>query len=158
MAFDEETREPTIYSADDKRERVASIPWVREGDTMTILSNPGRFSAQAVEAARSRYGRILEQQRGLQKSTEDQIRILESSLLEAWRTYEAATAAERPSLRRDILAVEASLRTAEEGLYAQTDRSLIRYTGFGGIYTPPMPYERRGIPITSVAATEEGSS
>ena len=165
LAFDEETREPAIFSADEKRDRVGTIPWKREGDTMTILSMPDRFSTQAVEAARSRYGRIVDQRRELQKTTDEQIRQLEAALLEAWRTHDAAPKADQRILRRDIAAAEKSLRAAEAAR-AAPDRAprTMAVVGpveldtkpfpeiFHGAYVPPMPKDRRGIPISAAAA------
>jgi hypothetical protein len=170
LSFDEETREPAIFSADEARTRVGTIPWKREGDTMTILSMPHRFSTQAVEAARSRYGRIVDQRRELQKTTDEQIRQLEAALLEAWRTYDSAPRADQRVLRRDIAAAEKSLREAEAAR-AAPDRAIRTMAVVGaveldtkpfpeifyGAYVPPMPAERRGIPISAAAATAEES-
>ena len=61
LGFDSETREPTIYSnVDPYTTVVGTIPWKREGDTMTIMTQPGRFSEQAVTAARKRYNEYHE--------------------------------------------------------------------------------------------------
>jgi hypothetical protein len=152
LGFDEETREPTIYSADGKGTKVSSIPWKREGDTLTILGTPSRFSAQAVEAAKSRYGRIQEQRVALRAGANEQVRILEAALLDAWRTYEAAEAGARPALRRDVLTAERALREQEESM-ASRERMAVEYpTGQTGIYMPPMPVARRGIAVAGGGA------
>ena len=152
LGFDEETREPTVYSADGKGTKVSSIPWKREGDTLTILGTPSRFSSQAVDAAKSRYGRIQEQRVALRSAANEQVRVLEAALLDAWRTYEAADVGARPALRRDILTAEKALREQEEAV-APRGRVAIEYrTGETGIYVPPMPAERRGIAVAGGGA------
>lgn len=153
LGFDEETREPVVYSADASRTKVSTIPWKREGDTLTILATPSRFSAQATEAAKSRYGRFREQKAALTTAADEQLRILETAVLEAWRTYEAADGPSKPSMRREILSAEKSLREQEEMLATQIyrERAVQQLKVGTVIYVPPMPVGRRGIPLTAVA-------
>jgi hypothetical protein len=59
--FDPETREATVYTDAGRATVVRSIAWKREADTLTILSQPSRFSAPAVTAATSRAGKVREE-------------------------------------------------------------------------------------------------
>jgi hypothetical protein len=145
LRFDPDTREPTIYGADAVT-KISSIPWKREADTITVLSQPTRFSAEAVEAATKRLYTMREQREGMRMAGEEQIRIAERAVLEAWHTYYAAPVAARSALRRDILAAESTLRQAEASL-ANKDRVTIKMGKDVGIYIPPMDFTRRGIPI-----------
>lgn len=169
LGFDPETREPAIFSADKERTQVSKIPWNREGDTMTILAQPSRFSAKAVEAATSRYSKIHDEKVAAQTAAADQIRLAETALLEAWRAYRAAPPVTRPTLRRDIFTAEKALVDLEEALAAQiykgrsTSEFMQGEIESVGIYVPPMPAERRGITMMAVgggaaAASSEGSS
>jgi hypothetical protein len=150
LSFDAETREPSVYSADASRTLVKSFPWNREGDTMTILSDPTQFSATAVSAARQRYSKIREQQQQLTTGGEDQLRIAEAALLEAWQAYNAASPAVRPSLRQDILAHEKTVRDLEVSLRPR-DRVARLLDGYSATYEPPIPIERRGISLVAAA-------
>lgn len=158
LSFDPETREPTVYTQGEQRTKVSSIPWKREGDTLTILSQPTRFTAAAVDAAQKRYGRIREQRDQMSVAGAEQLRVAEAALLEAWRTYNAAAPAMRGPLRRDILTAEKAVVEMEEALAAQLykgRRPMVRIDVgnevYRGVYVPPMPENRRGIPLTSVA-------
>ena len=145
LRFDPDTREPTIYGPDSVT-KVSSIPWKREADTLTVLSQPTRFSAEAVEAATKRLNTMREQREGMRMAGEEQMRIAERAVLDAWHAYYAAPTSARSALRRDILAAESTLHQAEASM-ANKDRVTVK-TGAGvGIYTPPMEFARRGIPI-----------
>jgi hypothetical protein len=158
LSFDPETREATIYTADAARTRVGSIAWVREADTLTILTQPQRFSTQAVQAAQSRLGKIKEQDRAMTASMEDQLRVAEAAVLEASRIYEAADAGSRAVLRRDVLSAERQYRELETSFADQTQRgrAIRTLNGYSAVYVPPMPLNRRGIPVA--AATEAGTA
>lgn len=164
LAFDEETREPTIYSADAARTKVGSIPWRREGDTLTILSAPSKFTEAGVAAARRRYDRYSEKVGQMRAAGEEQQRIQERALLEAWQAYYAAPAAARSVLRRDVLAAEKAVREVEEIVASQIykERS-VRTLGtktkpLTGVYTPPMPIRLRGIPMAVIAGEAEDAA
>jgi hypothetical protein len=161
LSFDEETREPTIYSADAARTKVGSIPWRREGDTLTILSVPSKFTEEGIAAARRRYERYSEKVAQMRTAGEEQQRIQERALLEAWQAYNAAPPAARSVLRRDILAAEKAMREVETIVADQIykERS-VREMGtktkpLTGVYVPPMPVRLRGIPMAVIAGEAE---
>ena len=165
LGFDPETREPTIYSATKERTKISSIPWKREADTLTVLSQPTRFPAPAVAAATSRYGKIRDQQTQLRVAGEESLRIAEGNLLDAWRIYYAEPVATRAPLRRDILSAEATLQELEKSLAPKNRRLITRVDKDepnvllelkSGIYVPPMPAARRGISL--VGGPSESSS
>jgi hypothetical protein len=152
LGFDPETREATIYTDKTHTTVVRSIPWKREADIMTILTNPSQFSAQAVDAATSRMGKIREQDRQIRKAREEELRIAEGNLLDAWRTYNAASVADKATLRRDILSAEKTmneleLRMSHPGRVAfSDDKDVTR------VYVGPMRVGRRGISVTGAAS------
>jgi hypothetical protein len=157
LGFDPETREATIYDTSKERNKVSSIPWKREADTLTVLAQPTRFSAQAVATATSRFDKIRTQRTELRQAGEDQLRIAEGNVLDAWRSYHATPVASRGPLRRDILSAEATLHELEQAL-ANKGRKVIRIGELSGIYIPPMPLTRRGISLVQGAVTtEEGT-
>lgn len=164
LSFDEETREPTIYSADATRSRVGSIPWRREGDTLTILSVPSKFTEGGVAAARRRASRYSEKVGQMRIAGEEQQRIQEKALLEAWQAYYAAPPAARSVLRRDILAAEKAMREVETIVADQIYKGrVIREMGtktlpLTGVYTPSMPVSLRGIPMAIIAGEAEDAS
>ena len=165
LGFDPETREPAVFDdAGAERKQVSKIPWQREGDTMTILAQPERFSEAARTAAASRLSKIREQRVAYETAAAEQLRAAESALLGAWRAYHAAGPAEKGALRRDVLTAEKAARDMEAALAAQIyvgRQSIMRWTkdayGFGA-YVPPIPNERRGIPITAAAGGVASSS
>ena len=159
LAFDPETREPTIYSDAPGRAKVNVIPWKRESDTITVLSQPTRFPAQAVDVATRRLDKIRSQRDQIRQAGNAQLRVAEATLLDAWRTFHAAPAALRGTLRRDILSAEAELMDLEARM-APKDRQSITIGKMTGIYAPPMPLGRRGIghDVSNESATGAGSS
>ena len=153
LDFDVDTREPTIYTIDSTRQRVGSIPWRREVDTLTVLSQPSRYTAQMQSAAKSRYDRIIEQKTQLQAAADEQLRIAERNLMDAWRTYEQAPAAAKGALRRDVLAAEKAFNEMEAALAMQIyrERKVREFDGdMKGMYVPVIPTGRRGIPMSAV--------
>ena len=164
LGFDPETREPTIYSTAKERTKVSSIPWKREADTLTILAQPSRFSADAVAAATRRFDKIRDQRTQLRAAGDEQLRLAEAAVIEAWRTYHEAEAAVRAPLRRDVLSAEAMLRELEERAAPKgrrvyhiedpTEKDILLSLK-AGIYVPPMPLGRRGISLVPGATTSE---
>lgn len=154
LGFDPETREATIYDTTKERAKIASIPWKREADTLTVLAQPKRFSAQAVSAATSRFDKIRGQRAQMRLAGEEQFRVAEAALLDAWRVYYEAPEAARGPLRRDVLSAEALLRQLEEAAAPKNQMIIIR-DGVVGIYVPPMPTARRGISLAAGAVSEE---
>jgi len=154
LGFDPESREPTVYAQDGSRSRVSSIPWRREADTMTILATPVAYSAGAVAAARNRYGKIQQQRAQMAVAGQEQLRVAEKEVLEAWQRYHAAPASGRAALRRDVLAAERVMRDVETAM-APRDR-VIRYVeDYTAIYIPPMPQAQRGLDPESAATAAE---
>lgn len=164
LGFDEETREATIYSADATRSRVGSIPWRREGDTLTILSVPSKFTEGGVAAARRRALRYSEKVGQMRTAGEEQQRIQERALLEAWQAYYAAPPAARSVMRRDILAAEKAMREVETIVADQIYKErAIREMGtktkpLTGVYVPAMPVRLRGIPMAVIAGEAEDAT
>jgi len=155
LGFDPETREPAIFSVAD-RKQVSKIPWVREGDTMTILTQPDRFSEQAVTAARARFSKIREQRAAYVTAAADQLRSAETALLDAWRAYRAAAPSARGALRRDIMTAEKAIVDIEAITATQIYKGR-ELDPHGGVYVPPMERARRGIPLTAVAGAGAGA-
>lgn len=158
LGFDEETREPVVFSADGARSRVGSFPWRREGDTITILTQPALFSQQAVTSARKRFNRIVTQRDTQMRATgEEAIRDAIAKLLETRRSYDAATPSVRAGMRRDVLTAERTVRDLEAALAAELypERAFHSREGLYSVYNPPMPITRRGIPLNAVADDEE---
>jgi hypothetical protein len=161
LGFDEETREPTVFSADDTRTRVGSFPWRREGDTITLLTQPTQFSQQAVGAARKRFDRIVVQKTvQMRTAGEDALRTATAQLLETWRAYEEATPVVRASMRRDVLTAERAVRDLEAALANEVypERAFYNANDLNRVYNPPMPELRRGIPLNAVTGDEEGAA
>ena len=146
LGFDPDTREPTIYSIDKNRTKVSSIPWKREADTLTVLSQPSRFSAETVATATKRFDTLRGQRDSMRHAAEEQVRLAEQAVLDAWRAYYAAPVTIRATLRRDILSAEKTLCDAELGL-ANKDRVIREFGEYKGIYMPPMEFARRGIAL-----------
>ena len=164
LGFDPETREATIYDTTKERVKVSSIPWKREADTMTVLAQPSRFSADAVTAATGRFNKIREQRDQMKVAGESQLRAAEQNLLDAWRTYHAAPVAMRAPLRRDILSAEAAMQQLESAMAPKGRAIIYREDPYEknvllsqkiGMYVPPMPVGRRGISMVAGAASEE---
>jgi hypothetical protein len=152
LGFDSETREPTIYARTAPYTTVVgTIPWKREGDTMTILAQPGQFSEQAVAAARKRYDDFHDAVRLAEGAVDEELRTTEAELLAAWRAYREAGPAERPALRRAILTAERTLREQE----AQRAPAARKLRAFGpavgvGMYVEPLPLDRRALALEDI--------
>ena len=164
LGFDPETREATIYDTTKERVKVSTIPWKREADTMTVLAQPTRFSADAVAAATGRFNKIREQREQMKAAGEGQLRAAEQNVLDAWRTYHAAPPAMRAPLRRDILSAEVSMQQLENAMAPKgraivwredPDEKDVLMSRKVGMYVPPMPVGRRGISMVAGAPSEE---
>ncbi len=152
LGFDSETREPTIYAREAPYTSVVgTIPWKREADTMTILTQPSHFSEQAIAAAQKRYDDFRNAEKLTEAALESEIRTTEADLISAWRSYHAADPADRPALRRPILTAERTMREKE------AQRAPLReYRPFRegvGIYVEPLPLDRRAISLTAVGTS-----
>ena len=165
LGFDPETREATVYSDAKRTIKVKSFPWKREVDTLTVLAQPSRFSALAVGTATARLSRFKEQRTLQLTSAEESLRVAEAALLNAWRSYRAATDAVKPSLRRDVLSAEAALQALQRSL-VDKNRVIKEFKqpsyrpGGTGFYIPPMPSDLRGISLVegSSSSNSSGSS
>jgi hypothetical protein len=166
LKFDAETREATVYTTAGTKDK--SFPWEREGDVLTVLSAPERFSGEMVEAAKRRYGRYRKRVEDARALAEAPMIAAERDLLEAWQAYRAAPPAARDALRSDIIEAEKAVRNLEKTLAAAVYRGreattveitgvyekivkksgaaqLARRTEATGVYVPPFPVGRRGM-------------
>ena len=147
LSFDPITREATIYSVDGKN-KVSSFPWIREADTLTILSNTTKFPQLVVDAAKSQLDEIRNDAKTEHAEKIAALRDAETFLLIAWAAY---TSDSNRTTRDAVLKAEQTIRGIEELLVS--DRRLKTFTGinsstvYDGIYLSPMPLEKRGIPI-----------
>jgi len=146
LGFDPETREPTVYDRTKERAKVSTIPWKREVDTITVLTKPSGFSAATVAAATARYAKLQEQRAQMRQAGEEQLRLAEKALLDAWQTYAAAPAAVRSTLRHDILAAEGTVREIEAAM-ADKSRIIVGLPQGVAAYVPPMLVKRRGLTV-----------
>lgn len=163
FGFDPETREATIYTDATHATKVKSFPWKREVDTLTVLTEPLRFSTMACATASSRLVKLKEQRGAQLKSGEEGLRTAEAAILEAWRSYNAATSAVKPSLRRPILLAEETYMRLVKSMVPPNRfiREFKRpeYRGLEkGFYIPPIPVELRGIQLTGAAGEEAPAS
>ena len=126
---------------------------------ITILSQPSKFSGGAVDAARTRHARILEQREGVITAATEELQTLEAELLRAWQEYEASPAASRTAMRYDIRAREAAYREAEEALATkiQVERSTFRHGDVVGVMTRSVPMDKRAISLSAAAASNSGT-
>jgi hypothetical protein len=151
LGFDAETREPTIYSRDTGRSKVATIPWEREGDVLTILTQPAGFSEGARTAAGRRYDLWREKQATTAAAGVEQLRAAETALLDAWRAYRGAEGGERAPLLRAVVSAEQALREVESGLadVLKRGRTAIRTEAGTRVQIPVIPLEARVMPLAT---------
>jgi len=137
LSFDKDTREPTIYVGDKgARSKSGSIPWKREGDVLTVLTQPKRYSADIVTTARARIDKpALE--------NTDELLGLEKIMLAAWRSYKAAPS--RP-LMLEVLAAEKALNDMEQAS-APEGRVVVKLGDYLTPYVPPLPPKERGLAL-----------
>lgn len=153
LGFEPTTREPVVYSEDGKRTVVKKFDWRREGDMMTILSNPNRFSAPAREAAQRRFGSFQEAQAQLRQQGELEIRQQETALLQAWQKYRAAPPETQAIIKREIMTAERVLRNTEEALAKALMPERVGRTldDYDSVYNPPIPMAQRGLPLAAAS-------
>jgi hypothetical protein len=160
LGFDPETREPTVYSRDSVRTKVASIPWRREGDVLTVLSQPAGFSEEARAAAGRRYATARERQSTMATAGVAQLRAAEQTLLEAWRAYRTAEGGARAPLMRDVVSAERAVREVEEALAEQTKkgRVAVREEGLVRVEVPVLPLDVRAMSVAALSGSGSGSN
>lgn len=154
LAFDPEERNPVIYSVGAPLSRVKEIPWKREADTLTVLTQRESFASGAVAAAERRVGKYREQQNAIAATTVDQLRLAETALLETWRIYHSAAGSSggRSALLRDVVVAERALRELEAaaGKRLAIETMILDEDGFVKMRTATMPRALRGMDITEV--------
>lgn len=117
---------------------------------MTILTRPGRFSEQAVTAARRRYNEYYEAEAAKRTDAASGLLAAEADVLAAWREYRAAEPADRPSLRRNILTAERVLREREAQMAPV--RELREFSTGISVYVEPLPLDRRALAVADVSS------
>jgi hypothetical protein len=177
VGFDPVTREPTVFSLDGTTQ-VSKIPWRREADVVSVLSDPARFPPALVSAADGRIKKLKEQDNAVAAAATEQLRIAEADLVQAWRSYRDADDTMKATLRRDILTAERRIVETEEAAAMQLKkgREIRRFTaheitsplkqfittGYGiaakdieltVAYIPYPPVNRRGINLVDAAAS-----
>jgi hypothetical protein len=146
LEFDSSTREPTIYTTaprgDPARTKVGAIPWKREADIITALTQPTKFTPETVENARKRISSLNAAAKQSREANEAQIRVLEGTVLNAWNAYRAA-----PSmpLMQDVLQAEKALTAQEASL--GSNRVIVTHGDYMATYIPPISLKQRGLPI-----------
>jgi hypothetical protein len=146
LEFDSATREPTLYTTaprgDPARTKVGTIPWKREADSITVLTQPTKFTPEAVETARKRISALNAASKQSREAGEAQIRVLEGAVLNAWNAYRAA-----PSmpLLQDVLQAERALTAQEVSL--GSNRVVVTHGDYMATYVPPIPLKQRGLPV-----------
>ena len=143
LEFDKDTREPTIYTK-DRTSKTGSIPWKRETDVITVLTNPVGFSESTVSGARKRIAGFKNTSNQLQASAFQQLRVLESGLLEAWRSYRSAPS---QPLMRDVLMAQQAL-TALESQFMNKNREIILRDQYLTSIIPEVSLVQRGMPLS----------
>ena len=143
VVLDKKTGEPVVLEAKkDNPAVVLRIPWKREGDTITVLTNPSRFSAASVAASAQRYEEVVAPVSAA--ASTDALRAIERRLLDAWRAYRAS-----PSipLMKDVNGIEKELLAFELSL-TRPDRAVLD----GRYMVPILPVDRRAIGIADVGS------
>jgi hypothetical protein len=169
LAFDTVGRNPVIYSRSAPPQKIKEIPWKREGDTLTVLSQRGGFSDAAVGFAERRMAKYNDQHREQAVLADEQIRNAEQALLEAWRDYrdaEGMSEGSRTRLMRDIIVAEKTLREMEQNAARQlkVDRVLVELTDTKiqglvakdvviSVQTAPFPRSLRGMDLADLSAS-----
>lgn len=154
LSFDKEERNPVIYSLAAPPTKVKEIPWKREADTLTVLTQRPSFGSTAIGAAERRIGKLREDRAAIQTAAEEQLRLAEAALLDAWRIYRGAAggAGGRDALMRDIVVAEKGLRALEAAVAGQlsAERKAVTMGEYTTVQTPAMPRALRGMPLTEV--------
>lgn len=138
-----ETGEPIVLEAKkDNPARVLTLPWNREGDVLTVLTNRSKYTQATVDVAVKRFADVTTPVN--ESANQDALRAIERRLLEAWRSYRAT-----PSipLMKDVNGIEKELLAFERSI-ARPDRVVLE----GRLMVPVMPLDERGIGIADVGA------
>ena len=152
-----ETGEPIVLEAKKENPaRVVTLPWNREGDVLTVLTNRTAYTQATIDVAVKRFADVTAPVN--ESANQDALSALERRLLEAWRSYRAT-----PSipLMKDVNGIEKELLAFERSI-ARPDRVVLN----GRLMVPVMPLDERGIGIAEVgmgvpgkkAAVSGGSS
>jgi len=151
LSFDPESREPTVFTKDSARAKVGSIPWRREGDVLTILTQSGKYSAAVVEAATRRYATTRGQESDEAMEAEGERIAKEEAILNAWRAYRAASAADKPAIMTAILTAERELYKLDESVAGVGRKFIASEYGFAMAFYPPIAVDQRAIALSAVA-------
>jgi hypothetical protein len=162
LGFDPEKRNPVIYSRDGTGKKLKEIPWKREADTLTVLSQREKFSGAAIGAAERRMAKYREQRLATATAAAEQVRVAEAALLETWRAYRSAEggAGGRGALLRDVMAAERALRELEAavGAQLQPERKPVDVKdAYTTVQVPALPRALRGMELTEVESDGSGS-
>ena len=136
-----ETGEPIVLEAKKENPaRVVTLPWNREGDVLTVLTNRTAYTQATVDVATKRFADVTTMVN--ESANQDALSALERRLLEAWRSYRAT-----PSipLMKDVNGIEKELLAFERSI-ARPDRVVLN----GRLMVPVMPLDERGIGIAEV--------
>jgi hypothetical protein len=155
LSFDPESREPTVFTKDSARAKVGSIPWRREGDVLTILTQSGKYSAAVVEAATRRYATTRGQESDEAMEAEGERIAKEEAILDAWRAYRAASAAAKPTIMADIMTAERELYKLDESVAGVGRKFIASEYGFAMAFYPPIAVDQRAIALSAVGAAGE---
>lgn len=150
LGFDPETREPSVYApskpSDAYRTKTATIAWKREGDILTILSNPSDFSDSIVKASSTEIEKILASNELNNTATNTMLQQATSDLLSRWREYSKAPIADRGVIMRQIIDIEQRVKQLEEQMALKRYNIQInKDKEYIATYTPPVPTQLRGI-------------
>ncbi len=166
LEFDSVSREPSVYKpvkrGDPGRTKVTNeaLRWKREGDVMTVLSKPNKFSPEMVENATTVYRKYHADMENIRTSNIDILRQREAALLAAWESYEISPS---PISIQDVIKAQKDFTEIERLLTEQThqgrdaishgdntefrkaypkipERTQVEYVG---IYDPALPWNKR---------------
>ena len=150
--FDPQTRQPTFTRGTVK----TIVPWKREGDILTILTNPTDFSEDAVAAARQQFAEIRDEQSANVAIQTDKFIKAEQHLLEAWREFKADKTGDDALIQRilaaekKVISSEKKLNTAlnpgRKGVEMPIKPDVSLFTTF----VPPISVSRRGISLLAI--------
>jgi len=155
LSFDPESREPTVFTKDSARAKVGSIPWRREGDVLTILTQSGKYSAAVVEAATRRYATTRGQESDEAMEAEGERIAKEEAILNEWRAYRAASAADKPAIMAAIMTAERELYKLDESVAGVGRKFIASEYGFAMAFYPPIAVDQRAIALSAVGAAGE---
>jgi hypothetical protein len=163
VEFSKETREPVVFRAvkrgDASRSIIKTIPWEREGDILTIVTQPKSYAPTLVAAAREQLYLFHRQQEIQRRAAVEELQKYESNLLEAWRKVrihakEGGTGSKEVLLQQAIEAEQ--LFHVKEQELGSLDRSIIERGRYTAIYEPPLPPALRSISLTAKPGLETG--